>query len=132
MTSLDFLYIALGGGFVLLVIFLCVMLLHLTLVLRDVTRVTANVKTISDRLRETVLEPMKALSEMTAGLGFIHDLIEKIRARAAEASSEECLHECDSCEGTCEKDKTDDDPRPAAKKNVARKNRLFSVKKVGK
>lgn len=132
MTSLDFLYIALGGGFVLLVIFLCVMLLHLTLVLRDVTRVTANVKTISDRLRETVLEPMKALSEMTAGLGFIHDLIEKIRARSAEAASGEGKHQCEESDSTSEKDQTDDHPRPAAKKNLARKNRLFSVKKVGK
>ena len=124
MTSLDFLYIALGGGFVLLVIFLCVMLLHLTLVLRDITKVTANFTAISDRLRETVLEPMKTLSEMTAGLGFVHDLIEKIRRRAAEVEAEE-----DLCEGGEEDEKTKTNP---GKKAGSCKNSLFSVKKVGK
>jgi ABC-type transport system involved in cytochrome bd biosynthesis fused ATPase/permease subunit len=130
MTSLDFLYIALGGGFVLLVIFLCVMLLHLTLVLRDVTKVTANFTAISDRLRETVLEPMKTLSEMTAGLGFVHDLIEKIRRRAAEAAAEEDLEqqmeaECGECRKPARESKMEN-------KKTAKKTGIFSVKKVGK
>lgn len=93
MNSLDFLYIALGGGFVILVIFLCVLLLHLTLVLRDVIKMTSNFKDVSDKVKESVFDPLKTLSEMTAGIGFVHDLIEKIRRKYEQ-------HECDEdCEG---------------------------------
>ena len=108
MTSLDFLYIALGGGFILFIIFLCVVLLQVALILRDVTKVTANVTTISERVKETVLEPLKALSEMTAGLGFVHDLIEKIREKTAKMHGSCCKDmpcKCDEddcdCDGTC-------------------------------
>lgn len=94
MTSLDFLYIALGVGFIILVIFTCAMLLNLTLVLRDVTKITENVRDISDRLKAVVFEPIQVLSEMTAGFGFLHDIVDKIKARfdgSAEAEVEDEL-----------------------------------------
>ncbi|MCC7432067.1 hypothetical protein IT412_00930 [Candidatus Peregrinibacteria bacterium] len=93
MTSLDFLYIALGGGFMLLVIFLCVTLLHLTLVLRDVTKITANAKDISDRVREAVLEPLKVLSELGGSFAFINDFVEKIKTRYSEETEGEDVEE---------------------------------------
>jgi hypothetical protein len=89
MTSLDFLYIALGGGFIILVIFLCVMLLQLTLVLRDVTKITENFREVSNKIKETVFEPLKSISEMTAGFTFIHEIIEKIRARFEGSKTED-------------------------------------------
>jgi ABC-type transport system involved in cytochrome bd biosynthesis fused ATPase/permease subunit len=89
MTSLDFLYIALGGGFMILVIFLCVLILYVVLILRDVNKITENFKESSDRIREVVIEPMKALSEMSVGFGLVHDLIEKIRSKQAEAMEDD-------------------------------------------
>ncbi len=88
MTSLDFLYIALGGGFVLLVIFLSVLIIHLVLVLRDVTKISNNMREASDRIRDVVVEPMKALAEVSSGFGVVHDLIEKIKVRQQEAMEE--------------------------------------------
>ena len=112
MTSLDFLYIALGGGFVFLVIFLCVMLLNLTLILRDVSKMTANFRAVSDKIHESILDPMKTLSEMTAGFGFLHELVEKIRARFYNEESE-----------------SEDDKEEVSGKD---KRGLFSVKKLRK
>ncbi len=78
LNPLDFLYIALGGGFLLLVIFLCVMLLNLTILLRDIAKITENVKIVSEKIRKTVLEPFKAVSEITEMFG---DIIKGIRAK---------------------------------------------------
>lgn len=89
MTSLDFLYIALGGGFIILVIFICVLLLNLTLILRDVMKITENAREVSDRVRESVLDPLKTMSEMTAGFGFLHNIFERIRAKFEEAAEED-------------------------------------------
>lgn len=105
MNSLDFLYIALGGGFVILVIFLCVLLLHLTLVLRDVNKMTSNFKDVSDKVKESVFDPLKTLSEMTAGIGFVHDLIEKIRRKYEE---HECDEDCDGDSDCCKQKKDED------------------------
>lgn len=127
MTSLDFLYIALGGGFVILVIFLCVMLLNLTLVLRDLSKIMTNFREISDRIHDAVLEPMKTLSEMTAGFGFLHEFIEKIRARF-EASDTESTGE----DGTGTGDDRDTHSKHEKKAGSANKKSFFSVKKLSK
>jgi|GEM_PF-4975998 len=95
MNSLDFLYIALGIGINVLVIFLSVLIVHVVLVLRDVTKITGNFKDASDRVRDVVLEPMKTLSEMSAGFGIVHDFIEKIRAKQSEAAEEDLEEEQD-------------------------------------
>jgi hypothetical protein len=88
MSSLDFLYIALGGGFVLLVIFLCVTLLHLTLVLRDVTKISSNAKDVSERIKDVVLEPLKVLSELGGSFAFVNEFVEKIKSRMSDLSDE--------------------------------------------
>ena len=60
-TSQDILNMALAGGFVILVIFLCVFLFYGILVLRDFSKVTYGVKTLAERIRKTVTEPLRAL-----------------------------------------------------------------------
>ena len=113
MTSLDFLYIALGAGFLIVSIFLSALLLNLILTLRDVNKITGNVRSITDKLKESVFEPLKVLSELTAGFGVVHELIEKIRARYEE---------------------TEEGDMPAPKKNAKDKksDHGFSVKKLGR
>lgn len=88
LNSLDFLYIALGGGFVILVIFLCLMLLNLTILLRDISKITENVRVVSDKIKKTVLEPFNAVSEITEMFG---DVIHGIRSKfeSGQQSEEE-------------------------------------------
>lgn len=113
MNSLDFLYIALGAGFLIVSIFLSALLLNLILTLRDVNKITENIRSITDKVKESVFEPLKVLSELTAGFGVVHELIEKIRARYEESE-----------EGDL----------PAAKKTTKDKksDHGFSVKKLGR
>lgn len=122
MNSLDFLYIALGIGFNILVIFVSVLIVHLVLVLRDVTKITGNFKDASDRLREVVLEPMKTLSEMSAGFGIVHDFIEKIRAKQSQAAEEDFEEEQEE-NAQMEKEKAD------SRQSKKSKN-AFSIKKL--
>jgi hypothetical protein len=125
MTPLDFLYIALGIGFIFLVIFLCVMLLNLTLVLRDVTKMTGNFKEVSEKVREVVMDPLKTISEMSASFGFVHNIVEKIRARFDEVEAGESCDDCENEECACEKEEQKEPAKP-------KKKGFFSVKKLGK
>jgi hypothetical protein len=95
------------------------MLLNLTLVLRDVNKATANLKDISERIREVVLEPVKALSEMTAGLGFVSQIVEKIKSRFSEVADEDF-------------DRSGEEGMPKTRESEPKKKGFFSVKKLGK
>lgn len=128
MTPLDFLFIALGGGFVILVIFLCVMLLNLTLVLRDVSKMTGNFKEVSDRVRDVVMEPLKAISEMTASLGFVHGIVEKVRSRFEEVKDGDKCEDCGEEDCACV-DETDEEKEKPQEK--PKKKSFFSVRKLG-
>ncbi|MBD3270271.1 hypothetical protein GF376_01985 [Candidatus Peregrinibacteria bacterium] len=88
MTSLDFLYIALGGGFLILVIFFSVLILQLILILRDFNKVTENAKEVSGRVKQIVFEPLEFLSEISSGWKMMHNLIEKIRDKFDSESEE--------------------------------------------
>lgn len=113
MTSLDFLYIALGAGFLIVSIFLSALLLNLILTLRDVNKITENIRNITDKLKESVFEPLKVLSELTAGFGVVHELIEKIRARYEESEEE-------------------DSSSPKKSSKDKKSDHGFSVKKLGR
>ncbi len=89
MTSLDFLYIALGLGFVLLIIFLCVLILYLILILRDFTKVSNNVREISEQVKRAVFEPLEVLSEISKGWSMVHGIIEKIREKYEQFHQDE-------------------------------------------
>jgi ABC-type transport system involved in cytochrome bd biosynthesis fused ATPase/permease subunit len=127
MTSLDFLYIALGGGFVLLIIFLCVLLLHITLVLRDVNKMTSNVKDVTEKVRESVFDPLKTLSEMTAGIGFAHHIVEKIREKYVD-------HDCTGadCASDDGKKRGKKDKKSDKSKEDTEDKKGFSVHKLNK
>lgn len=107
-----------------LTIFLCVLILYLILILRDVNKVTENMKEASDRVREVVIEPMKALSEMSVGFGLVHDLIEKIRAKHSAALEE------DTEEMEMEND-LEEDEKPKGKQDKKGRGG-FSIKKLRK
>ena len=84
MTSLDFLYIALGVGFIFLVIFICVLLLQLTLILRDTSSSVKNVKEATEYLKKAIMEPLEYLSEVSAGFSFIQNMVDKYKEAKAE------------------------------------------------
>lgn len=69
LTSLDFLYIALGVGFIFLVILLSVLLIHLVLVLRDVRKVSNTAGTISEYFQEIVTTPLYYVGKISQLLG---------------------------------------------------------------
>lgn len=58
-TSSDVLNIALAGGFILLVIFLCVALFFLILILRDTSKMMDDAKNVVDRVHNAIVEPLK-------------------------------------------------------------------------
>ncbi|MGL5830668.1 MAG: hypothetical protein ACRCZE_00805 [Candidatus Altimarinota bacterium] len=81
MTSLDFLYVALGMGFIILVIFISVLLMHLVLLLRDVRKITDDVQNTTGRVKDLVFEPLKTLAKMSAGFSLVNDLVERLRSK---------------------------------------------------
>lgn len=68
-TSSDVLNMSLAGGFVLLVIFLCVALFYFILILRDASRMVDDAKSVVDRVHSAIIEPLR----------LIDFLIEKVR-----------------------------------------------------
>ncbi len=132
MTPLDFLYLALGIGFIILVIFICVMLLNLTLVLRDVTKMTGNFKEVSEKVRDVVMDPLKTLSEMSASFGFVHNIVEKIRARFDEVEAGESCDQCGEDECSCEEELKKEEKKIEKEIEKTKKRGFFSVKKLGK
>lgn len=88
MTSLDFLYVSLGIGFIILVIFISVLLMHVVMMLRDVRKITDDVQSTTGRVKELVFEPLKVLGQMSAGFGLVNDIIERIRSKFNEKGPE--------------------------------------------
>ncbi len=60
-TSSDFLNMALGIGFLVLVVFISMVCFYLVLILRDVSKVTDEVQEIIYRIHKTIVEPLKAI-----------------------------------------------------------------------
>lgn len=120
MTSLDFLYIALGGGFLILVVFLSIFLLYVTFLVRDVNKITEDLREVSEKIRSTVFEPFKVITEMTAGFGIVNELVEKIRARYAEHMEAD------------ESEKVEVHKEKTAKKEGSKSKSGFMVKKLNK
>ena len=119
MTSLDFLYIALGGGFLILVVFISVLILYVTFLVRDVSKITEDVREVTDKVKDTVFEPLKALTEITSSFSFITDFVEKIKARYAEHLEDV--------------EETDVEPDKSSKKKEDNRGKSgFMVKKLNK
>lgn len=60
-TSGDILKMSLAMGFIVLVIFICIMIFYLILILRDVSKITDKIAIIVNRIHSTIVEPLKAL-----------------------------------------------------------------------
>lgn len=60
-TSGDILNMSLAIGFIILVIFLCLLCFYLILILRDVSKVVDEVTGIVSRVHSTIVEPLKAI-----------------------------------------------------------------------
>lgn len=60
-TSADFLNMALGIGFLVLVVFLCMFLLYAILILRDFSKVSEDIEEMVSRVHKTITEPLKAV-----------------------------------------------------------------------
>jgi cell shape-determining protein MreC len=91
MTSLDFLYIALGAGFLLLVIFLCVTLVYFIMILKDLTEITNKVKDTAQKVNHYVLQPFNFVKEvMEYAKPFLASFYEKsehIKRKVGKAAS---------------------------------------------
>lgn len=68
MDALTFLYWALGIGFVVLVVFLCVALYQVIRVLRDVADTTASVREVADTVNESVEKMAKRVDHVAEQL----------------------------------------------------------------
>lgn len=60
-TSADILNMSLAIGFIVLVIFLCILIFYAILILRDTSRVMDDVEEIVTRVRTTIVQPLKAV-----------------------------------------------------------------------
>lgn len=89
MTSLDFLYISLGIGFIIFIIFLCVLILQVTLILRDVNKTTGNIKDISDRVKSAVFEPIDYIADTFTNWTFMSSVIDSIKEKVSKFKSKQ-------------------------------------------
>ena len=60
-TSGDILNMSLAIGFIVLVIFLCILCFYAILILRDVTKVVDDIEQVTNKLKKTVVEPLRAI-----------------------------------------------------------------------
>lgn len=60
-TSQDVLNMSLAIGFIVLVIFLCILIFYAILILRDTNKIMEDVTEIVERVRKTIVEPLRAV-----------------------------------------------------------------------
>ena len=60
-TSQDILNMSLAIGWAILVVFLCVALVYLTKVLKDVSKVTNTAKNVVEKTQKVILEPLRMM-----------------------------------------------------------------------
>ena len=63
MDPLSFLYIALGVGFLLLVIFACVTMIYLIQILRDAAKISDSVRDTAERVNDYVIQPFAFINQ---------------------------------------------------------------------
>lgn len=86
-TTQDILNIALAGGFILLVIFICVVSIYLIMILRDISRVTAHAKDTAQKVNDLILKPFKLVSSLASKAQPILEIVEeKIKEKTKKSS----------------------------------------------
>lgn len=61
-TSADIMKMSFAIGFIILVVFLSMTLLYVIFILRDVSKVLSDVKEVTERVRVSVVSPLKAIN----------------------------------------------------------------------
>lgn len=79
MDPLAFLYIALGVGFLLLVIFTCVTLIYFMQILRDVNKITDSARDTAERVNDYVLQPLAFISQVVEHVKPMIDAVQQKR-----------------------------------------------------
>ena len=85
MTPLEILYISLAVGFLVLVVFICVAIVYLTHILRDVSRVTQRIESLTEKVNDVVLSPIKVLGALFENIGPWVEILRKKMAERADA-----------------------------------------------
>lgn len=83
-TSGDVLNMALAIGFIVLVIFLSVLILYMILILRDVTKVVGHVTEIANKVRSTIVEPLRALDYIVEKVKPYIEMVVEKRSKAKQ------------------------------------------------
>lgn len=81
MDPLSFLYIALGIGFLLFVIFACVTMIYLIQVLRDVAKISDSVRDTAERVNDYVVQPFAFINQ---AVEYLKPVIEGIARKRQE------------------------------------------------
>lgn len=85
-TSADVLNISIAFGFVILVIFLSIMVFYAILILRDISKVVEDVEDVTNRVRTTIVEPLKAVDFLVEKVRpYVESLVE-MRSQAKKSS----------------------------------------------
>lgn len=89
MDPLSFLYIALGVGFLVLVIFICVTLLYVIPMLRDIGLITKSAKNVVERVNDFVVQPAQMVSHVIENIKPIVDSLRHHREQGTKRHSKE-------------------------------------------
>ncbi len=85
MDPLSFLYIALGVGFLVLVVFISVTLIYFIQILRDVSKITDSVRDTADRVNEYVLQPFAIINQVIEHVKPIINAVQQKRGEIQDA-----------------------------------------------
>ncbi len=78
MDALAFLYIALGVGFLILVVFISAVLINIIPMLRDINSITKSGKEIAERINDVLVHPFHIVNQMVETF---RPIIESIKNR---------------------------------------------------
>lgn len=92
MDPLAFLYIALGVGFLLLVVFICVTLIYCIQILRDVTKISESVRDTAERVNDYVVQPFAIINQVIEHVRPIMDAVQSKRHQI-ENSVNDAVHD---------------------------------------
>lgn len=84
-TSLDILYLVLSASIIILVVFIAVLLINITLVLRDFRKVSKTAGNITEKVHEMILTPVSYITKISESLTpYIEEYIKKQMAKKSK------------------------------------------------
>jgi len=85
-TSGDVLNMSLAIGFIVLVIFVCILVFYGILILRDISRVVEDVEEVTTRIRTTIVEPLRAVDYIIERAKPYVDMVLERRSKPTKAT----------------------------------------------